>query len=136
MVCYWDELLTPIGPLYMAATEEGLIYCSTPNGEKDKMLDWFEKFLPSYNLKKGENGIVISAKEQLSAYFLRKNKILSVPMKLIGTPFQIKVWKALTTIPYGETKTYGEIASYLGNPKGSRAVGGANNKNPVALFVP
>ncbi len=136
MICYWDELLTPIGPLYMAATEEGLIYCSTPNGEKDKMLDWFEKFLPSYNLKKGENGIIISAKEQLSAYFLGKNKVLSVPMKLIGTPFQIKVWKALTTIPYGETKTYGEIASYLGNPKGSRAVGGANNKNPVALFVP
>ncbi|MBR2062235.1 MAG: methylated-DNA--[Anaerotignum sp.] len=53
-----------------------------------------------------------------------------------GTEFQQKVWKALTEIPYGETRTYGEIAAAVGNPKAARAVGMANNKNPIGIIIP
>ena len=62
--------------------------------------------------------------------------MLNVPLNLIGTSFRKKVWEALETIPYGETRTYGQIASQIGNPKGPRAVGQANHHNPISYFVP
>ncbi len=73
---------------------------------------------------------------QLEEYFDGKRKTFSIPVKLEGTPFQIKVWEALQEIPYGETRTYGEIARATGSPKAARAVGMANNKNPVCIIVP
>lgn len=136
MICYWDKIDSPIGLIYLAATDEGLVYCASPRVDGSEMHDWLEKYLPNYILKEGSNDILNTAKVQLNAYFSKKSELLDVPLKLIGTSFRIKVWEALKTIPYGETRTYGQIAKQIGNPKASRAVGQANHHNPVSYFVP
>ncbi|QNS03303.1 methylated-DNA--[protein]-cysteine S-methyltransferase [Streptomyces xanthii] len=74
--------------------------------------------------------------EQLEAYFQGELKEFDLPLDLHGTPFQRSVWERLRQIPYGETRTYGELAEALGNPGASRAVGLANGKNPVGVIVP
>lgn len=76
------------------------------------------------------------AHRQLLEYFSGVRKKFELPLSPKGTAFQMKVWQALTEIPYGETRTYGQIAAVTGNPKASRAVGLANNRNPIALFIP
>ncbi|MFF5920709.1 methylated-DNA--[protein]-cysteine S-methyltransferase [Streptomyces flavochromogenes] len=73
---------------------------------------------------------------QLDAYFACELTAFDLPLNLIGTPFQLRVWEGLLRIPYGETRTYGELAEELGNPGASRAVGLANGKNPVSIIVP
>ncbi|MFE6782882.1 methylated-DNA--[protein]-cysteine S-methyltransferase [Streptomyces sp. NPDC057680] len=73
---------------------------------------------------------------QLYAYFAGELTEFDLPLNLIGTPFQLRVWEGLLRIPYGETRTYGELAEELGNPGASRAVGLANGKNPVSIIVP
>ncbi len=73
---------------------------------------------------------------QLDEYFAGERKTFDFPMALYGTEFQKTVWKALCAIPYGETRTYGQIASAIGNPRASRAVGMANNRNPISIVVP
>ncbi|KAA0930693.1 MULTISPECIES: methylated-DNA--[protein]-cysteine S-methyltransferase [Streptomyces] len=74
--------------------------------------------------------------EELGAYFAGELKEFSVPLHLHGTPFQRSVWAELRRIPYGETRTYGQLADALGNPKASRAVGLANGRNPLGIIVP
>lgn len=74
--------------------------------------------------------------EQLDAYFDGELRVFDLPMNLAGTPFQRSVWAELTRIPYGETRSYGELAELLGNPGASRAVGLANGKNPIGIIVP
>ncbi|MBA4861957.1 methylated-DNA--[protein]-cysteine S-methyltransferase [Streptomyces sp. PSKA54] len=73
---------------------------------------------------------------QLKAYFAGELKEFTLPLQLHGTPFQRTVWEQLRKIPYGETRSYGELAHELGNPKASRAVGLANGRNPVGIIVP
>ncbi|MFD3658490.1 methylated-DNA--[protein]-cysteine S-methyltransferase [Streptomyces sp. NPDC058620] len=74
--------------------------------------------------------------EQLDAYFAGGLRAFDLPMHLAGTPFQRSVWAELTRIPYGETRSYGELAALLGKPGASRAVGLANGKNPIGIIVP
>ncbi|MGW0883906.1 methylated-DNA--[protein]-cysteine S-methyltransferase [Streptomyces sp. NPDC002671] len=76
------------------------------------------------------------AEEQLTAYFAGELKDFSLELRLHGTPFQRSVWDQLIRIPYGETRSYGELADALGNPGASRAVGLANGKNPIGIIVP
>ena len=84
-----------------------------------------------------ENEAVIQCKNQLQEYFEGKRKEFDLNIKFIkGTEFQISVWKALSNISYGEKITYKSIAEKINNPKAVRAVGGANNKNPIAIIIP
>ena len=83
-----------------------------------------------------ETALIKNAAAQLDDYFAGKRKVFEVPLAMEGTTFQQTVWKALIAIPYGETRSYIEIAESIGNPKACRAVGMANNKNPIAVFVP
>ena len=76
------------------------------------------------------------AKQQILAYLRGERQQLDFPIRMVGTPFQQRVWRALQQIPYGSTRTYGEIASAIGNPRASRAVGMACNKNPLLLIIP
>ena len=76
------------------------------------------------------------AEQQIMAYLDGKRQLLDFPIRIMGTPFQQRVWRALQQIPYGTTRTYGEIATAIGNPRASRAVGMACNKNPLLLIVP
>ncbi|TDJ05452.1 MAG: methylated-DNA--[protein]-cysteine S-methyltransferase [Deltaproteobacteria bacterium] len=73
---------------------------------------------------------------QLAEYFGGERKSFSIPVKMEGTPFQQKVWQELQRIPHGKTLSYGELAKKIGNPKASRAVGMANNRNKVSVIVP
>jgi methylated-DNA-[protein]-cysteine S-methyltransferase len=81
-------------------------------------------------------GPFAAAEEELEAYFAGESKEFTLPLRLHGTPFQRRVWDQLRKIPYGETRTYGELAYALGNPTASRAVGLANGRNPVGIIVP
>lgn len=76
------------------------------------------------------------AKRQLEEYFAGKRKAFDLPLNPEGTEFQRRVWEQLRKIPFGETRSYGFIAEALGNPKACRAVGMANNKNPIAVIIP
>lgn len=80
--------------------------------------------------------ILDEAEEQLKAYMGGNLHAFSIPLDPEGTAFQKKVWKSMMEIPYGETRTYGEIATLIGSPKGARAVGMAANKNPIPIIIP
>ena len=103
-----------------------------------------EQYSAFKNSNQPENSMILNqtklikqAHDELDSYFNGRNKIFSVPFKAaIGTEFMHKVWDALCDIPYGETATYSEIAEKIGSKKACRAVGLANNRNPLGIFVP
>ncbi len=76
------------------------------------------------------------AVDQLAGYFAGERRRFDLALDPVGTPFQLEVWTALQTIPYGETVTYGEIADRLGRPRAQRAVGAANGRNPLPIVIP
>ncbi len=80
--------------------------------------------------------ILASAIAELDEYYRGLRTEFTVPLQMHGTAFQMAVWNALLTIPYGQTRSYGQIAAQIGNPKASRAVGMANNRNPISIIVP
>lgn len=83
-----------------------------------------------------ETPLLKKANEELQEYFSGKRKVFDLPLVIEGTEFQKMVWKALSEIPYGTTCSYKDIALKIGNEKASRAVGMANNKNPIPIIVP
>ena len=83
-----------------------------------------------------ETPLLRKAKKQLSEYFAGERKVFDLPLSPEGTPFQKKVWQALLKIPYGETASYQEIAETIGQEKAARAVGMANHRNPLPIFIP
>lgn len=83
-----------------------------------------------------ETPLNLQAVEQLKEYFEGKRKVFTVSLLLKGTPFQVSVWEALQQIPFGETRSYRDIAEEIGNPNSYRAVGLANNKNPISIIIP
>lgn len=89
---------------------------------------------PAY--KATESQAIKNVYLQISQYLGGQRKEFTVLFKLEGTEFQKKVWMELQNIPYGKTRTYGEIARRIGNPKAARAVGNANNKNPLSIIIP
>ena len=115
---------TPIGKLSLAEAEGALTHI------------WFsdQTELPGYQLH--ETPLLKDAAAQLFAYFNRELTQFDVPLSMHGTAFQRSVWDALKTIPFGETRSYGDIAVQVGNPKAARAVGMANNRNPIPIIVP
>jgi methylated-DNA-[protein]-cysteine S-methyltransferase len=83
-----------------------------------------------------ETPLTKAASKQLDEYFNGKRTVFDLPLNLDGTDFQVKVWHTLQTIPYGETCSYGHLAKMIGNPKACRAVGMANNRNPIPIIIP
>jgi len=104
-------------------------------GEKDGRISRvsFEEILDG-ELEK--TSLIISACKQLDEYFAGERRVFDLPLNIEGTEFQKKVWNALLRIEYGKTATYGDIAEVIGQPKAVRAVGGANNKNKIAIIIP
>jgi methylated-DNA-[protein]-cysteine S-methyltransferase len=83
-----------------------------------------------------DHGLLVAAERELSEYFRGQRRSFDLPLAFAGTPFQIKVWQALLTIPYGETRSYGAIARQIGQPSAMRAVGAANGRNPISIVAP
>ena len=94
------------------------------------------KFVNHNFIENKENKIIRQTKKQLDEYFRGKRKKFELPLNPKGTEFQKKVWLQLMNIPYGKTSTYKDIATLIGNTNASRAVGNANNKNPIAIIIP
>jgi methylated-DNA-[protein]-cysteine S-methyltransferase len=115
----------PIGMVGIAE-EDGAIARVFFSGKK--------KNLPGFST--AETPLIKKAAAQLAEYFNGKRRSFDLPLALHGTDFQRSVWKALQTIPAGETRSYKDIAALIGNPKAVRAVGMANNRNPIVIIVP
>lgn len=128
---------SPLGKIILGQSDKGLVFLEFANSQ-NPLCDierWLRKYdiYPQWIEEKQKLKRII---QQLEEYLAGNRTNFDVSLDLIGTPFQRKVWKALTTIPYGKTCSYGEIANQIGNPKAVRAVGGANNKNPISIVVP
>lgn len=117
---------SPVGLLTLAGKDGRLRHL--------RMVD--QTYEPSRDGWKHDDAAFPDAVEQLEAYFARERTDFDLSLDLIGTEFQRRVWAALLTIPYGETRTYGEIASQIGTPGAFRAVGLANGHNPIGIIVP
>jgi methylated-DNA-[protein]-cysteine S-methyltransferase len=125
----YKRVPSPVGTLTLVATDEGLA-----------AILW-EADRPSrvpLNLSAEENShpVLLEAERQLAEYFAGRRKEFSLQLDPSGTPFQRKVWRALLTIPYGETRSYAQIAKQIGNPTAARAVGAANGRNPISIVTP
>ncbi len=83
-----------------------------------------------------ETSLLKESAKQLNEYLLGNRKVFDLPLAPMGTEFQTKIWNNLLTIPYGETNSYKDVASGIGQEKATRAVGNANNKNPILIFIP
>jgi len=96
----------------------------------------FEKDAPPEGAIEQETPLLQEAAKQLKEYFAGERQVFDLPLAPKGTNFQKAAWQALTTIPYGETRSYKQIAEQIGKPKACRAVGLANNRNPIAIVIP
>ena len=115
-------------------TDIGMIGISEEDGKITNL--WLNCAGFPIDFKEKETALLHKAFIQLEEYLSGKRKDFSLPLHPSGTVFQQKVWDALLNIPYGQTASYGDIAKVVGSPKASRAVGMANNKNPIAIFIP
>lgn len=105
-------------------------------GEGDELISLALPYHPVSMIAERETPVLREAKRQLAAYFFGKLRQFDLPLHLEGTPFRLKVWEQLRQIPYGQVISYGELARRVGQPGASRAVGGANRHNPIAIIVP
>lgn len=126
---YSKTMASPVGKLKLIATDKGLAAILWENDKPGRV-----RLNPLSEDKK--HPILQETEEQLKEYFNGKRKIFSVKLDPKGTGFQNKVWRALRTIPFGETRSYGQIARQIGNVKAMRAVGAANGRNPISIIVP
>ena len=113
---------TPVGPMVLEEEGGGLTALYLPNSPMSPVGE--------------ETPLLARGKEELLAYLAGERRDFDLPLAPQGTPFQRKVWSALADIPYGQTITYGELARRVGCPKGSRAVGQANHRNPLPILLP
>lgn len=116
-------------------TKIGLIQIIEEDG-KIIELNWNNKKYDENEIKQKDTDILLEAKKQINEYLEGTRKEFDLPLNPRGTNFMKKVWKELLNIPYGNTATYKKIAENIGNPKAARAVGMANNKNPIPIIIP
>lgn len=120
---------SPVGKLKLVGSDAGLAAILWEDDDPQRV--------PVQASEEGaDHPVLIEAERQLDEYFAGKRTTFSLALDFKGTAFQKRVWKALLTIPFGETRTYGQIASQIGNTQASRAVGAANGKNPISIIAP
>jgi len=129
MKYYYTVMKSPVGDITLIADKESLCGIYWPNQNPDN------KKFPNLEKKDGSK-VLRSAVKQLNFYFAGKTERFDIPLRPVGTDFQENVWKALRSIKYGKTVSYGDIAKKIGNPKAVRAVGAAIGKNPLSIIVP
>lgn len=126
---YYSHFSTPVGPVLLTSDGKGLtgLYMVEHKHGEQVREDWIpdDEAIPFRE-----------AKQQLAAYFAGTLTRFDLPLAILGSEFQKRVWAKLRTIPFGSTISYGELARQIGNPNASRAVGLANGRNPVSIIVP
>lgn len=120
---------SPVGKLKVVASEKGLVAILWENDKPRRvpLTDMVED---------STQKVLVETERQLGEYFAGRRQAFSLPLDMRGTRFQKDVWEALLAIPFGETRSYGELAKKLGAPTASRAVGAANGRNPISIVVP
>jgi O-6-methylguanine DNA methyltransferase len=119
---------SPVGPLFLAASTTGLV--------RLEFEARIQKLKPdTIQLRESKSALALYLRE-LNDYFAGERREFSFPLDLRGTEFQLACWRALLEIPYGETRSYRDMAQAIGHPHAYRAVGMSNNRNPIAIVVP
>ena len=129
MSSFYKTIPSPVGALKLVASDKGLTAILWENDKPGRVRlgDMIED---------PDNAILIETERQLGAYFAGTLTAFTVPLDFAGTDFQKSVWHALLTIPFGETRSYAEIARQIGRPSAVRAVGAANGRNPISIIAP
>jgi methylated-DNA-[protein]-cysteine S-methyltransferase len=125
----WKFIESPVGKLKLVASDQGLVAVLWENDRPSRVR-------LSELVENDRHPLLVETKRQLGEYFAGKRKDFSIALDMRGTRFQKDVWEALLAIPFGETRSYGQLAKQLGNPRATRAVGAANGRNPVSIIVP
>jgi AraC family transcriptional regulator, regulatory protein of adaptative response / methylated-DNA-[protein]-cysteine methyltransferase len=141
-----DQLLittldTPLGPMVAGAGDSGLCLLEFLDRRalRTELADLSHRFNSAVTVVPKSASLprwLRAASDQLAAYFHASLKSFTIPLTAPGTPFQTRVWDALNTIPYGQTRSYGDIARQIGQPEAVRAVGAANGANRIAIIIP
>lgn len=129
MSLFYKRMESPVGKLKLVASDKGLVAVLWEDDRPGRVR--LEE-----PVENDRHPVLVETERQLGEYFAGKRKTFSVSLDMRGTSFQKDVWGALRAIPFGETRSYGQLAKQLGNPKASRAVGAANGRNPVSIIVP
>lgn len=129
MTYYHKKMRSPVGELDIVASDKGLAAVLWENDDPNRI-----------KINKGEekndHPVLLETEKQLNEYFDKKRTEFTLALDFIGTEFQKQVWETLLTIPFGKTRTYGQIAKQIDNPGSVRAVGSAANKNPISIIAP
>ena len=129
MTYFANMIPSPVGALKLVASENGLVAILWENDSPKRVRLGALVASPDHPLLR-------QAERELGEYFAGDRIVFDVPLNPAGTDFQKQVWAALLTIPYGETRSYGDLARQVGNPQASRAVGAANGRNPISIITP
>ena len=130
MLYYHKFFKTPVGELKLIAGEKGLAAILWENDNPERVKTGTD------SIEDNNHSVLLETEKQLSEYFLQQRYVFTIPLDFTGTEFQKKVWLELLKIPFGETRTYGDIARQLGDINAVRAVGAANGKNPISIIAP
>src|SRR6476660_5309226 len=126
---YYKRVDSPVGKLKLIATDRGLVAILWENDRPHRAALDLAAELPTHP-------VLVETAQQLEQYFAGERQTFDLALDFEGTEFQRKVWSALLTIPYGETRSYSQIANQIGHPNAVRAVGAANGRNPIAIIAP
>ena len=129
MTYFYKTMKSPVGKLKLVASEDGLAAILWENDNPRRV-----RLAPV--LEDEKHPVLLEAERQLNDYFVGKRKSFSLKLDFKGTEFQKRVWAALLTIPFGETRSYKQIAEQIKKPKAVRAVGAANGRNPISIVAP
>tara|TARA_B100000700_G_scaffold285123_1_gene338883 strand:- start:875 stop:1369 length:495 start_codon:yes stop_codon:yes gene_type:complete len=130
-----DIYESPVGPLQMISDNRNL--CLLKYFRNQKTEEYISSKFSEYKIINKSNEVLRDTSAQLDEYFSGKRKIFEISLKLLyGTEFQIRVWKKLTSINFGKTVSYMDVAKMIENPRSYRAVGNANNNNPISIIIP
>ena len=125
----YKTIESPVGKLKLVASDKALVAILWEN-------DSPRRVRLSKLVADDRSPVLVETERQLGEYFSGKRKMFSIALDMRGTPFQKDVWRALLAIPYGETRSYRQLAKQLGKPQATRAVGNANGRNPLSIIVP
>ncbi len=129
MTTYYQLHDSPLGTLLLLGNGEAVTGVHVAAGK------YVPELAPDW-VCDARQGVLVSLRRELDAYFGGRLRRFTVALELQGTPFQKKVWAELARIPYGETRTYGDVAQAIGRPSAARAVGAANGRNPIGIVLP
>jgi O-6-methylguanine DNA methyltransferase len=132
----WAAIRTRIGTVRVAATERGVCKIALGQETAQDFFCWLERCVRHAPRRSEPSDLVALALDQIAEYLAARRRQFDLPLDLRGTEFQHRVWAAVAAIPYGQTRTYAQVAQAIGKPPAVRAVGAANGANPLPLVVP